>query len=189
MLIGCTVHFSRSYQRVADRVSSSLDGADRKLSRDTFCMIAKAIPTAANKMCVMKLFSVLRGSIPLTDVAGLVPRLSEEHMKDGMTTFWDCASHWVDWWTRLPHLRMLCNVFSLRENGLRKETPKGTNGVERVNQDSKQEHSTGIVKAMEYLYKKDKVLALAYIAAERDASVTYRDSSEECRRRAAVKRR
>ena len=38
-------------------------------------------------------------------------------------------------------------------------------------------------------HKKDKVLALAYIAAERDASVTYRDSSEECRRRAAVKRR
>ena len=49
---------------------------------------------------------------------------------------------------------MLCNVFSLRENGLRKEAPKDTNGVERVNQDSKQKHSTGIVKAMEYLYKK-----------------------------------
>jgi len=51
--------------------------------------------------------------------------------------------------------------------------------VEQVNQDSKQKNPTSLLKAMEYLYKKDKAKALAYLAAEKQISVTYRSQTKE----------
>ena len=41
-------------------------------------------------------------------------------------------AHWSEWWTCIPHLWMLTEVFQL------KNAPRNTNGVERVNQDSKE---------------------------------------------------
>ena len=79
---------------------------------------------------------------------------------------WQQASHWSEWWTRLPHLRMLTEVFAIETESLR-NAPRNTNGVERVNQDSKESGQCSLLKAMEHLYKKDKVTALSYIAAEK----------------------
>ena len=42
---------------------------------------------------------------------------------------------------------------------------------------------------MEYLYNKDKCLALAYMTAERQCSISYRDQSEESRGNSAAKRK
>ena len=42
---------------------------------------------------------------------------------------------------------------------------------------------------MEFLYKKDKCLALAYMASERECSISYRAQTEESRRESATKRR
>ena len=84
---------------------------------------------------------------------------------------------------------MLCESFSEATGVSFGRAPKDTNGVERVNLESKQSSSVCLKSAIEYLYKKDKCLALAYIAAERDCSISYRDRSEESRRNTAIKRK
>ena len=45
---------------------------------------------------------------------------------------WSQTSHWGEWWTRLPQLQMLTQVFSHQYadwHGI----PRNTNGVERIN--------------------------------------------------------
>ena len=74
---------------------------------------------------------------------------------------------------------MLYEAFTV--NTLRARAPRDTNGVERVNQASKDSSTPGLLKAMENLYKKDKVVGLSYIAAEKCITITYRDQSEESR--------
>ena len=64
-----------------------------------------------------------------------------------------------------------------------------TNGVETVNQDSKESDQCSLLKAMEHLYKKDKVTALSYIAAEKKVSLSYRNQTDEGRRNAAASRK
>ena len=60
---------------------------------------------------------------------------------------------------RLPCLRRLCDAF--HDSSLDSEkAPKVTNGVER---DNKQPSPTSLRLAMEYVYKKDKCLAVSYI--------------------------
>ena len=90
---------------------------------------------------------------------------------------------------------MLCEAFTL--NTLRAKAPRDTNGVERVNQANKdsstpglKDSSTpGLLKAMENLYKKDKVVGLSYIAAEKCITITYRDQSEESRHELTLSRK
>ena len=83
---------------------------------------------------------------------------------------------------------MLTEVFAVEQESL-KNAPRDTNGVERVNQDSKETNPRCLLKAMEHLYKKDKVTALSYIAAERKVSLSYRNRTEEGRRNAAASRK
>lgn len=73
----------------------------------------------------------------------------------------------------------LRKVFSLQDEDVwhTAAASKNTNGTEHVNQDSKQENTPGLglLKAMEYLYKMNMILALLFIAAERDGSASYRN--------------
>ncbi len=46
VMVGCLVHYGRSYQRVADKVSASFTQKFQKLSRKALCTIARAIPHA-----------------------------------------------------------------------------------------------------------------------------------------------
>ena len=82
LMIGCLVHYSRSYQRIAERVSSSLSLEIRNISKNTFCKIARKIPSLECKSEVMKVFGVLRGEIPLHHVASIY-QLSEEAFVHG----------------------------------------------------------------------------------------------------------
>ena len=83
---------------------------------------------------------------------------------------------------------MLTEVFAVERESL-KNAPRDTNGVERVNQDSKETNPCCLLKAMEHLYKKDKVTALSYIAAEKKVILSYRNRTEEGRRNAAASRK
>ena len=188
LLIGCQVHYGRSYQRVAERVSNLLPRQIRNVSREAFCKISRAIPNQREKSTVMKLFSILNGAVDIKEIEDIVT-LSEDTFANWkqIAACWKEASNWVEWWTRLPHLRMLCQSFQLSPS--QKSAPKDTNGVERINRDSKQTSPTSLRMAMEYLYKKDKCLALSYIAAERQCSLTYCDRSEESRRNCLAKRK
>ena len=71
---------------------------------------------------------------------------------------------------------MLYEAFTV--NTLRARAPRDTNGVERVNQASKDSSTPGLLKAMENLYKKDKVVGLSYIAAEKCITITFQILSE-----------
>ena len=115
----------------------------------------------------MRLLDALKGTTTLCEIDFV--RLTDEHRlySKEITKTWKEASHWVEWWNRLPHLKMLCEPFSEADAGVFKMAPKDTNGVERVNFDSKQSTSVCLRAAMELLYKKYKCLALAYMAAER----------------------
>lgn len=145
--------------------------------------------SAKSKSDVLKLFSALKSTLGFAEIKHIVP-LTEEALlgEKQIVTSWSQASNWVEWWTRLPHLQMLTPVFS-HENADWHGIQRNTNGVERVNQDSKQENPTSLLKAMEYLYKKDKAKALAYLAAEKQISVTYRSQTEESRRNSATSRK
>ena len=68
---------------------------------------------------------------------------------------------------------MLCEAFTV--NTLRARAPRDTNGVESVNQASNDSSTPGLLKAMENLCKKDKVVGLSYISAEKCITITYRD--------------
>ena len=133
LIVGCRIHYSRSYQRVADRVSNSLSREYRQLSRSAFNKIASRIPLQKEKSIVMKLFNCLKGSIPLNEVSFIGLTDEQTLCCDEITRNWKEASHWVEWWTRLPHLRMLCEPFSTAEGKSFMMAPKDTNGVERVN--------------------------------------------------------
>ena len=189
LVIGCLVHYGKSYQRVAHRVSSSVPVQIRRVSRDSFCAIARKIPSAECKSQVMKMFSTLKGETSLQDIKCIITDLSEEALlhKETFKAAWRQAYHWCEWWMRLPHLRMLSKAFTVSQHW--SGAPRDTNGVERVNQASKGSITPCLLKAMELLYKKDKVEALSYIAAENNISLTYRGKTDETRRQVAASRK
>ena len=86
----------------------------------------------------MKLFNSLKGSVNIGEIPNVtVPAEVLDHWKE-IAAAWKEATHWVEWWTRLPHLRMLCDAFRDPSSAYEK-APRDTNhGVERINQDSKQ---------------------------------------------------
>ena len=81
----------------------------------------------------------LKGSLSFAEMKHIVP-LTEEALlgEKQIVASWSQTSHWGEWWTRLPQLQMLTQVFS--HHGI----PQNTNGVERINQDSKQENPTSL---------------------------------------------
>ena len=78
VMIGCLVHYNRSYQNVAERIGLSLPKEVRKISRDTFCKIAHSIPSAEIKLHIIMMFNALKGESSLNVIAKIVPNLSKE---------------------------------------------------------------------------------------------------------------
>ena len=62
LLRGCAVHWARSYQRVAARISSKSSTEIKLKVRETFEHIAQAIPNLANENQMQKCFNALNGS-------------------------------------------------------------------------------------------------------------------------------
>ena len=123
ILRGCNVHWARSYQRVAERV------AKEKLEVDAFCKIAKSITEATEKQDIYKLFDVLQGAATVNSIQHINTHLTEDQKKLSITK-WKGAKHWVQWWIRPNHLRMLCKPFSEMSSSDWDNGPPNTNGVE-----------------------------------------------------------
>ena len=102
--------FSTLGQRVAARVSAKSSTEIKLKVRETFEHIAQAIPNLANENEVQKCFAALKGSVAISTVATLVPKLTEDHLSAAEAcSSWSIIKAWVEWWTRPYHLKMLCS--------------------------------------------------------------------------------
>ena len=192
VLKGCNVHWIRSYQRVAERVNSSVSKGNRRAAVEAFCLIAKHIMIVTEKQHVLQLFDVLHDTGKLSLIQCLNITLSAEQIAIISKCDWSGAKNWVEWWTRTSHLQMLNKPFAKMASGIWNKAPRNTNGVERANSLAKDGDSKrkSLYCAMQSLYEKDKVFALQYIAADGGSKVSYRSEiSEEQRMKTACKRK
>ena len=103
LLRGCNVHWARSYQRVADRVTcnSRVQMCNKKIASEAFCTVAKLITTAKTKEDVLKCFDVLQDASPISTLKHLKLSISDEHNTVVEAEYnWAGAKTWVQWWTR-----------------------------------------------------------------------------------------
>ena len=191
LLRGCNVHWARSYQRVADRVNSSVQKCNRKLANEAFCAIAKLITTVETKGDVLRCFDVLQGASPISSLKHLKLSISDDYIDVVETECnWSGAKTWVQWWTRKKHLQMLAKPFSVMNSEDWDTAPRNTNGVERANSSAKSGGQKSLYAAMQSLCEKDKMFALQFIAAEEGSKITYRSPlDEEHRSQVAIKRK
>ena len=185
VLKGCNVHWTRSYQRVAEKVNSHVHINNRSLAKEAFCTIAKQVMSVKNKDDVLRLFDVLQAEAPISSLKYLNLPLSDEHFTVvDQDCDWTAAKSWVQWWIRPKHLQMLAKPFSVMQGKYWDKAPRNTNGVQRANCLAKSgQNRPGLYAAMQSLYEKDKMFALQYIAAaENGSKISYRTSQEENRR-------
>ena len=184
VLKGCNVHWTRSYQRIAEKVNSHVKINNRLLAKEAFCTIAKHVILVKNKD-VLKLFDVLQGEAPVSSVKYIKLPLSDEHFAVvDQDCDWTAAKSWVQWWIRPKHLQMLAKPFSIMQAKDWDKASRNTNGVERANCLAKSsQNRPGLYAAMQSLYEKDKMFALQYVAAaENGSKISYRTpQEEECR--------
>ena len=79
VLKGCNVHWTRSYQRVAEKVNNRVQISNGLPAEEAFCIIAKHVMSAKKKEDVLKLFDVLQGEAPITSIKDQQLPLSDEH--------------------------------------------------------------------------------------------------------------
>ena len=131
LLRGCNVHWTRSYQQVADRVNSHVQKVNRKLANEAFCMVAKHVAMAKCKGDVLCLFNVLWGSSSIFPVSHLKLPFTDKHITVVNTECdWSGAENWVQWWTTKRHLQMLAKLFSIMNPSDWDNAPRNTNGVD-----------------------------------------------------------
>ena len=133
VLKGCNVHWIRSYQRVAERVNSSVSKGNRRMAVEAFCLIAKNIMMATEKQHVLQLFDVLHNTDKLSLIQHINVPLSAEQIAIVSKCDWSSAKNWVQWWTRSRHLQMLTKPFAKMASSTWIKPPRNTNGVERAN--------------------------------------------------------
>ena len=134
ILKGCNVHWSRSYQRVAEKVNNHVQSSNRVVAREAFCAVAKGITSAKTKKDVLQLFDVLQGEADISSIKDLKLPLSDEHYTVvTQDCNWSVAKSWVQWWIRPSHLQMLCKSFSRMSSTHWDKAPRNTNGVQRAN--------------------------------------------------------
>ena len=93
----------------------SLTGELAKICSNSCCTIARAIPSAKSRLDVTKLFHALKGDASLLTIKCIIPHLSEDALlhENAIKLAWKKAQHWVEWWMRIPHLKMLSKVFAI----------------------------------------------------------------------------
>ena len=106
---GCKVHWSRSWQRVRDRIARSCDKTREKAA---FSLIASQISELEGGENVADCFKTLFGESQATSLVGIVKGLTTEEARfvDNECD-WSRAHHWALWWMRPTHLRMLIRTF------------------------------------------------------------------------------
>ena len=167
LLQGCEVHWNRSYQRVSEMVYKHHHPAKRQIERQAFHLISAAITKAKTQDQVYRLFRCLCGELK---VWALVPGLGSHHVDivDSGPNNWKSANHWVSWWTRANHLRMLCKPFTNMDLEHFEECPRTTNAVERHNRQCKEQNPVGLEHAFIQVYRIDKAVVLRHIAASKN---------------------
>jgi len=176
LLRGCAVHWARSYQRVAARITSTVPSSKKTLAREAFEIIAQGIPNLKSTDEVQKCFEVLKGEKPVSTIGEMVPRLTDSHISIVTNECnWSGAKAWVNWWTRPYHLKMLCKCQSDMTSSTWKACPSTTNAVERHNLASKSPHAVSIMHAMVDVYRMDKAVIMEHLAALEGTSTSYRD--------------
>ena len=155
---------------------------------EAFCLVAAKITKATSQHEVFKLFQCLCGECTLSDVQHFIPAISSDHLAHvNASSDWSLASHWVQWWTRPSHLKMLNKCFSDMPANRWDKCPATTNAVERKNKDSKGSLRIDLKEALVRVYRIDNAFCLQYIAAEEGVRIRCRDSSHEIQ--AAAKRK
>ena len=187
LLKGCRVHWLRSCQRVAERISHS---NDRQRERDLFVHLAKQIPSLGSVLAVIACFEALCGVRQCTVLQEEYPYMcnAEDARFIDENCDWSPIKHWAQWWTRSTHLKMLSHIFSCAPESW-KNCPTTTNAVERKNRECKTDRPLPLRLAMMNVYKMDKSTCCKHIAAERGTSVSYRSRDEESRKKNAESRR
>ena len=128
LLKGCRVHWLRSCQRVAEKISAS---CDRAKEFHLFVSLATQIPLLGNSLTVIACFETLCGVCPCKQLQKEYPSLfsTEDANFIDEKCDWSSAKHWAQWWTRPTHLKMLSKVFSCVPETW-KNCPTTTNAVE-----------------------------------------------------------
>ena len=108
--------------------------------------------------------------LKVSDIRALVPGLQSHHVDvvDSGPNDWKSANHWVSWWTRLNHLRMLCKPFTTMNQDHFEQCPRTTNAVERHNRECKEPQAVDLQRAFIHVYRIDKAVTLRHIAASKN---------------------
>ena len=187
LLKGCKVHWLRSCQRVADRVSSS---PNKQLERRVFLEICRKIKTLDSRVDVVACFELLCGVRSVSNLLQKLPSLctiQEATIIDEQCN-WSVAKHWAQWWTRATHLKMLSQIFSDMSSSVWNKCPSSTNAVERKNKDCKSDKAP-LKLAMISVYKLDKLACFKHMAAEEGTSISYRRKTEARKANAEARQR
>lgn len=187
LLKGCMVHWNRSCQRVAEKVSNS---RDRQKEKELFMKICFSVPKQTSSIETIACFETLCGVRSACDLIKKVPSLlsvSEAKFIDEECQ-WSSAKNWAQWWTRCEHLKMLSKVFSLMDTDVWSRCPTTTNAVERKNKDCKADNPQNLKLAMLKVYKVDKIACLKHMAAEANISLSYRSRSQEAKSKEAKRK-
>ena len=189
LLKGCKVHWIRSYKRVADKVCKHQHSEIRRVEKEAFNLVAAAIQKVHRQQHVLQLFQCLCGNLDIAEVQSIVPGLSAVHIATVTeNSKWEGALHWVNWWIRPAHLRMLSQAFTDMPEAVWASVPSSTNAVERKNLDSKQNHPVHFKAAMVRAYKLDKSFCLKYIAASENVRLAYTNATLQNIGKQAVKK-
>ena len=177
LLRGCAVHWARSYQHVAARVAAKCSTETKIIVREAFEYTAQSIPNLTNENQVQQCFAALKGSVSISSIVAVVPKLTEDHISAAEASFasWSITKSWVEWWTRPYHLKMLCKCLSDMSSKAWSTCPSTTNAVERLNLASKAPQAISMTHAMVDVYRMDKAVVMEYQAAQERISTTYRD--------------
>ena len=195
LLKGCQVHWARSYQRVAKRISndSSIPLKDQSCLRAAFEQICHKLPFLQDPARVVAYFDILQEKFCEAENLSTLQQCSlNEAQIEAIQIYSNkltATKAWVSWWCREAHLKMLCKALTVMDKDIWKKCPNTTNAVERQNLASKASQAISLNHAMTDIYCLDKAAVMEHIASEQGLNITYRDRSEEARRQEVLSKR
>eukprot|EP00112_Aurelia_sp_Birch-Aquarium-sp1_P014358 Seg3094.1 transcript_id=Seg3094.1/GoldUCD/mRNA.D3Y31 product="ATP-dependent DNA helicase RecQ" protein_id=Seg3094.1/GoldUCD/D3Y31 len=186
ILKGCKVHWMRSVLRIGSRVCKSED------ELEVFKVIGKEIPEIEEAEVILKLFDILCGKVPLTELAEHVDCSAMPCLTTIDTTSWKGAESWSDWWVQQRHLKLLCGSLSDMDEEKWQLTPDTSNAVESHNRlcvPVAGRHLT-LLSQLEHQYRIDKLATQKHVAAENDVKISNKaQTCESLARRTLAKAR
>lgn len=176
----------RSVLRIGSRVCKSED------ELEVFKVIGKEIPEIEEAEVILKLFDILCGKVPLTELAEHVDCSAMPCLTTIDTTSWKGAESWSDWWVQQRHLKLLCGSLSDMDEEKWQLTPDTSNAVESHNRlcvPVAGRHLT-LLSQLEHQYRIDKLATQKHVAAENDVKISNKaQTCESLARRTLAKAR